>query len=51
MKALEFMPVTLGYGKPHSSFGWPRKETEGTILKRFSEMSGIPIGSDGKVKI
>ena len=49
LKHLEFMPVELGLGKPHSTFGWPRKAADGAILKRFSEMSGIPIGADGIV--
>ena len=50
LKSLEFMPIELGFGKPHSSFGWPQKAKGSDILNRFSEMSNIPIGKNGKVK-
>ena len=49
MTSLKFMPVELGFGKPHSSFGWPRMAKNSAILKRFSEMSNIPIDMSGKV--
>lgn len=49
LKSLEFMPVELGFGKPHPSFGWPREAKNSTILKRFSDMSNIPIAANGKV--
>ena len=51
MTKLEFMPVELGFGQPHSSCGWPREAKNADILKRFSEMSGIPIDEKGRVKI
>ena len=51
MKSLRFMPVELGFGKPHSSFGWPRPAKDSGILKRFSEMSNLPIDENGNVKI
>ena len=49
LKSLEFMPVELGFGMPHSQFGWPRKAKNNSILKRYSEMSGIKIDENGKV--
>lgn len=51
LKSLEFMPVELGFGMKHSSFGWPRKATENSILSRFSEMSKIDISENGKVQL
>lgn len=51
LKSLEFMPVELGFGMKHSSFGWPRKATENSILSRFSEMSKINISENGKVQL
>ena len=45
LKSLEFMPVSLGFGKPHSSFGWPRKGEDNSILERFYTMSGIDFKS------
>ena len=51
LKELEFMPVELGFGMPHSGFGWPRKSEDPRILEHLAEMSGIAIGRDGKVRI
>ena len=51
LKSLEFMPVELGFGEPHSSFGWPREAKDDSILRRFSEMSNIPIDANGKVAL
>lgn len=41
LKSLEFMPVSLGFGNPHSSFGWPKKAEDNSILERYYAMSGI----------
>ena len=49
--SLRFMPVELGFGMPHSTFGWPRPAKDPDILKRFSEMSGIAIDENGKVTL
>lgn len=51
LKSLEFMPVELGFGLPHSVFGWPRRATTGNIIERFSQMSRIEIRNDGRVLI
>ena len=51
MTQLEFLPVELGIGKPHSQFGWPRPAKDDAILQRFSDMSGIKIDKNGRVKL
>ena len=51
LKSLRFMPVELGLAMPHSSFGWPRPAQNSDILKRFSEMSNIPIDKNGIVAL
>ena len=51
LKSLRFMPVELGFGMPHSGFGWPRPAKDTDILKRFSQMSGIPIDESGRVEV
>ena len=51
LKALELMPVELGYGMPHSQFGWPRRAADSKILERLGEMSGLKIDKNGKVFI
>ena len=51
LKSLRFMPVELGLGMPHSTFGWPRPAKNADILERFSKMSGIPIDKDGNVPV
>ena len=51
LKNLEFMPVELGFGMPHSSFGWPSKAKDNSILERYAEMSGIEIDNNGKALI
>ncbi|MCR4719386.1 MAG: CapA family protein [Firmicutes bacterium] len=51
LKCLEFMPVELGFGMPHSQFGWPREAKDNLILQRLSEMSSIQIDESGRVKV
>lgn len=51
LKQLKFMPVELGFGLPHSSFGWPRRAKDASILKRYADMSGIAIDKDGTVSL
>ena len=51
LKSLELMPVELGYGMPHSRFGWPRYASDGKILERLGQMSGLKIDKNGKIFI
>ena len=51
LKRLEFMPLELGFGMPHSTFGWPRQAKDNAILTRFSEMSNIPINANGRAEL
>lgn len=51
MKTLEFIPVELGFGMAHSSFGWPRKAKDQSILERYAQMSGIRIDHNGRVML
>ena len=51
LKSLELMAVELGFGMPHSRFGWPRYAPDSGILERLAEMSGLEIDRNGKVFI
>ena len=51
LEFLELMPVELGYGMPHSRFGWPRPAADLSIIERLAEMSGLEIDKNCKVLI
>ncbi|MBQ3426906.1 MAG: CapA family protein [Clostridia bacterium] len=51
LKCLELMAVELGFGMPHSRFGWPRYAPDSGILERLAAMSGLEIDKSGKVFI
>ena len=49
LNSLELMPVELGFGMPHSGFGWPRLAADGSIIERLADMSGLDIDKNGRV--
>ena len=49
LNSLELMPVELGFGMPHSGFGWPRPAADGSIIEGLAGISGLEIDRNGKV--
>ncbi|HWL53530.1 MAG TPA: CapA family protein [Chthoniobacteraceae bacterium] len=49
LKKLEFHPVSLGFGQPRFTRGWPRLTNDTTILEELRALS-LPMGTDLKIE-